>query len=137
MPTAPDMRQLLQEMCGLAERVAEQGFGTRLDYTNESIPHVEQILGGLHDDFRETGSHDGLRGIALGFGAYLVAVIERHYGTIDWQRDHPDFGKDSFPLYWNGTTLFPVSWCWKRMIDGPGDDLRSKWQALVRNHGNS
>lgn len=29
--------------------------------------------------------------------------------------------------------LFPVGWCLKRIIDGPGDDVVSKWKALVVN----
>jgi hypothetical protein len=72
-----------------------------------------------------------LQGIALEFGAYIIRVIEQHFGPVDWQRDHPSFGEDSFPLYWRETTLFPVGWCLKRILDGTGDDVWSKFQTLV------
>lgn len=125
-----DMKALRTEMCGLGEKVAGL-FGVKLDYSDDSIKEVERILGELHDEYRRTGNDDGLRGIALEFAAYMVSVIERLHGPVDWQRDHETFGKDSFPLYWNGSTLFPYSWCQKRIFDGPGDDILAKWQVCV------
>jgi hypothetical protein len=72
-----------------------------------------------------------LRGIALEFGSYIVKVIERHFGSAEWQRDHETFGKDSFPLRWQDKIIFPYQWCMKRIFDGPGDDVWFKFKALV------
>jgi len=125
-----DMPALRVKLCSLAEQVAA-AFDVELDYSERSIQDVDGILGQLHDEYRRTKSEEGLQGIALEFGAYLVSVLERHRGPVLWRRDHPDLGADTFPMEWRGATLFPVGWCLKRIIDGPGDDLVSKWQALV------
>jgi hypothetical protein len=125
-----NMPQLQLKMCSLAEQVAG-GFGVKLDYSEKSIRDVDRILGEVHEEYRRTKSEEGLQGLALEFGAYLVSVLQKHRGPIVWERDHPEFGRDAFPLQWRGATLFPVAWCLKRIIDGPGDDLVSKWQALI------
>ena len=123
--------ELKESMSALAERIASEGFSKQLDYSIESIHEVESILATLHNDYVKTRSEDGLFGIALEFGAYFVKLIERNFGPINWTRDHADFGQDSFPLEWRGRTLFPVAWCMKRIIDGPGDDVWLKFKVLV------
>ncbi len=131
MPIKQDeMAKLRTKMCGLAEQIAG-AFDVKLDYTDASVKDVERLLGEMHDEYLRTKLDDGLRGIALEFAAYLVTVIERNYGPVDWQRDHETIGKDSFPLNWNGVTLFPYGWCLKRIFDGPGDDIVSKWQVCI------
>ena len=131
MSKSPDAMELKESMSVLAERIASEAFAKRLDYSIESVHEVEAILAVLHDEYINTHSEDGLHGIALEFGAYLVKLIERNFGPVNWIRDHADFGQDSFPLDWRGHTLFPVAWCIKRIIDGPGDNVWSKFQILV------
>jgi hypothetical protein len=125
-----EMIALRKKLCGLAERIAN-GFKLSLDYTDESVDCVEKVLSAVHADYKKTRSEKGIRGIALEFAAYLVTVLERLYGPVLWQRDHPEMGKETFPVEWRGVTLFPYGWCMKRILDGPGDDIRSKWNALV------
>jgi hypothetical protein len=133
MTKKPTANELKDKMSGLAERIA-LGFGTRLDYSIESVKEVERVLKAIHNDYKLTGSEDGVQGIALEFGAYIVKVIERHFGPVDWQRDDPTFGEDTFPLHWSNSTIYPYSWCLKRILDGPGDDVWFKFQAIVLNH---
>jgi len=118
-------------LCVLAEQIAT-AFGYTLDYSEASIAQVDAILGQLHDEYLSTQDDDGLLGIALEFGAYLITIIERHYGPVLWKRDHPEVGEESFPVEWNGTTLFPVAWCYKRITDGPGDAIVAKWQTILK-----
>jgi len=125
------MRQLKEQMSALAERIAREAFSTHLDYSVESIRQVERILGAIHDDYKSTRSEEGLQGIALEFGVYIVKVIERHFGPAEWMRDHESLGKDTFPLQWRGSTIFPFQWCMKRIFDGPGDDVWLKFKTLV------
>jgi hypothetical protein len=134
MPKKPDMKKLKAQMGALAERIAHEGFKTKLDYSIDSIKQVDSILDAIHKDYKKTRSEDGLQGIALEFGAYIVKVIEQHFGPAEWERDDPSFGKDTFPLRWRDTTIFPVGWCLKRILNGPGDDVWSKFQTLVLNH---
>lgn len=98
-----DMLTLRTKMCELAEQVA-RGFGVTLDYSERSVRDVERILGEIHTEYRRTKSEEGLQGLALEFGAYLVSVLEKHRGPVVWKRDHPDFGEDAFPLEWRGAT---------------------------------
>ena len=131
MPSPP-MPQLKEQMSALAEKIASDGFGVKLDYSVDSLKHVEHILGEIHEEYKQTASEEGLHGVALDFGAYIVKIIERHFGPAEWLRDDPSMGKDTFPLRWRGTTLFPVAWCGKRIFDGPADDIVFKFDALVQ-----
>jgi hypothetical protein len=41
-------------------------------------------------------------------------------------------GENSFPVYISETEAgFPYSWCLKRLYDGPGDDVWSKYSVFV------
>jgi hypothetical protein len=130
MAANEEMNELRVRLCPLAEDVAS-GFDVTLDYSEASVEHVERILGEVHNNYLTTHSEEGMRGIALEFGAYLVTVLERHYGPVVWKRDHPTIGGETFPVYWRGTTLFPYGWGLKRIFDGPGDEICSKWEACV------
>jgi hypothetical protein len=126
-----DLRALKKELIHLAEQVAFESYDVTLDQSVESVAEVESILGQLHDDFRRTKNEEGLKGLALEFAAYLISVTERNFGKGSWSRDHSEMGPDTFPYEWNGATLFPYSWCLKRIIDGPADDVWAKFQTLV------
>jgi hypothetical protein len=131
MASSQDAEALKDELATLAERVAQEGFGIRLDYSVDSVHHIDEILGALHKEFRRTKDDDGLNGVALEFAAYLVKVIEKNVARGRWNRDHPLFGPDTFPYEWQGGELFPYSWCQKRIFDGPGDDVWAKFHTLV------
>lgn len=128
---AAEMAKLRDEMAPLAVRIAEEGYGIRLDYSNESVEQVEQVLGHIHDEYKRTGDDKGLDGVSLEFGAYIVAVIERNEGPGRWERDHPQMGKDALPYYWRDRVLFPQMWCAKRILDGPGENVWAKFQNIV------
>ncbi|MBI3732866.1 MAG: hypothetical protein HY259_05335 [Chloroflexi bacterium] len=132
-----DTKDIKDQLSAFAESLALDTFGIRLDYSEASIQAVERILADIHTDYRTTGSEVGLRGIALEFAAYIVKVIEHHFGPADWQRDDPVFGKDTFPLQWRGSTIYPYAWCLKRILDGPADNVWSKFQAIILNHRTS
>ena len=117
----------------LAERVAKEGFDITLNYSVESIKQVEQILGRIHEEYKKNRSDEGLYGIAFEFGAYMVKVIERNFGSIKWERNHKSIGENTFPLYWQGSTLFPVEWCKKRVLDGSNDDVSIKFKIYILN----
>lgn len=131
MPARPHPSEIQPKLCGLAERIASEHFGTRLDYSVDSVRAVERILGAFHDDYRKTRSEDGLHGIALEFAAYIVSIIQRHFGPAQWERDCPSFGQDAFPLHWRGSSIYPYAWCMKRIYDGPGDDVWFKFHTIV------
>ena len=131
MAATKDLPKLREELAGLAQRVAREAYGLELEYSVESIHKVETILGQLHKEFRRTKDDDGMNGLALEFGAYIIKVIELHFGAGTWARNHASLGPDTFPYKWQGGELFPYAWCQKRIFDGPADDVWAKFQTLV------
>jgi hypothetical protein len=129
----PSFATLRRKLIELALQVGRDE-GRVLDFSPESIHEVEAILASVHRYYRRTRKDDGLLGLALEFGAYIVETVDRNYPpTGRWRRNHPDLGPDTFPYDWRGTTLFPVAWCHKRLLDGPGDNVVTKFESLVIN----
>jgi hypothetical protein len=125
------MPEVQKELTNLALRVAKESFDIKLDFSHNSIRQVEKILSAFHDDYKKTKDDSGLNGIAFEFAAYIITTIEKNTEKGKWERDHPQFGEGAFPFYWKNQTLFPVEWCKKRIFDGPGDNVWSKYQVLV------
>ena len=125
-----ELAALRDQLAGLAIEIGE-AYGRKLDYSIKSVKQVEKILGKIHREYSRTKDDSGLTGIAIEFGAYLVKVVERHFDSGIWERDHPEIGADTFPYYWEGRTLFPYSWCEKRILDGRGDNVWVKFNTLV------
>jgi hypothetical protein len=128
--TTPELKQLQSEMIDYALEIGEI-FETKLDFTDESIKKVEKILSEIHKEYKQTKNDEGLNGIAIQFGFYIMEVIERNHGKAWVERNHESIGENSFPFYWNGGTLFPYGWCQKRIFDGEGDNIWVKYQILV------
>jgi hypothetical protein len=128
---SPELEQLKEDMSKLAERIAFEGFGIKLDYSIESIKQVDKVLGELHKAYKKTRDDEGFTGIAFEFTAYIVKVIENNFGPVRWEHDHPEMGPDSFPLYLDEGALFPFGWCYKRLYDGPSDDIWTKFCFFV------
>ena len=130
MPTSRAMKRLQKELTDNALDIAKDA-GVTLDFSHQSINHVERMLGECHREFKRTKDEEGLHGIALSFSAYIVTVIERHFEPGTWKKHDPDWGKHSFPYHWRDGTTFIYGWCLKRILDGPGDNVWSKYQAIV------
>ena len=116
--------------CAMAEQLLKDN-GAQADYSVDSIQKVEGFLDLMHKEYRKTKSREGLNGLAMACGSYITAVIKKHYGPAKWEWDGPEFGKDSFPLRWRESTVFPISWCQKRIFDGPADNVWTKFQTLI------
>ena len=130
-----DMQKKLAE---LALEIAKDNYAISLDFSHESIEQVENILADIHKEHKETGHEDGLNGVALEFGSYIAATIQKNTNIGRMERNHPDIGEDSFPFYWKGDeVMFPYGWCVKRIFDGPEDNVASKYRALVLDNDNA
>ena len=126
-----EIGDLHRQLTELAVRIGKESYGVKLNFTHSSISQVERILDDIHQQYKKTGDTEGLTGIALEFGFYIAATIQKCTGTGVLKRDHPEFGENSFPFFWNESTLFTYGWCEKRILDGPGDDVISKYKVLV------
>lgn len=128
--TSPELQKLQSELIGYALMIAEN-YNLELDFSDSSIIIVEQILSEINSDYVQTGNEEGLYGIALEFGFYIMKVIEQNHGPAYFERDDKDWGENAFPFYWRDGTMFPVGWCTKRILDGEGDNVWIKYEILV------
>jgi len=129
------LSELEDRLVELAIQIADS-FGKKLDFSEKSVKVVEKILSKFHKEYKKTGDEEGLNGIALEFAFYIIKVIENNYEKGRLERNHKDFGDDSFPYYWRGSTIFPYSWCLKRIFDGKADNVWIKYKVLIQTNNN-
>jgi hypothetical protein len=127
----PETEALMQEGVAQAVEVAKES-GFTLDFTDASIEELEKLLAECHKEYKKTKSEEGFHGLAIMCGAYIGEVIRKKGQGGTWARNHPDFGEDSFPFYWQDHTLFLYGWCAKRIFDGDGDNVAFKYKALIQ-----
>lgn len=97
-----------------------------LDYTIKSVEVIEEQLARLSDSIDRTNPPPGTYGQAIGYGAYIGEVFRQRDGGV-WAEDHPTGGAKSFPLtIKSNSTIFPIGWCWKRIINGAEDNVYHK-----------
>jgi hypothetical protein len=132
--TAGEFTQFLATM---AVSDAKENNHIFLDYTPESIQNVENILGGLHDQYVKNPSSVSANGLGSAYGAYIGEVIRRSEAGARWERDDPVAGEKSYPFHWGGRVSFPMTWCYDRIVNGPEDNVWVKYQALKEKRAKS
>jgi len=123
-------QEMMDWLAGEAVDIARQNGVAGLDYSTESIRLAEDVLAKLHDEFQRTRSMDGVKGLASAFGAYIGECIRRSEPGTRWERDHPTMGERSYPLHWRGGESFPMGWAFKRITNGPEDNVWHKYVVL-------
>ncbi|MDB6123589.1 MAG: hypothetical protein JWQ71_2582 [Pedosphaera sp.] len=121
---------LMQEGVTQTVELAKEN-GVTLDFSDESIQHIENLLAECHREYKKVKSEDGFHGLAMMFGAYIGEVIRKKGFGGSWARNHPDMGENSFPFHWRGQDLFLYGWCAKRIFDGDADNVAFKYKALI------
>lgn len=125
-----DVDALMLEGAKEAVALAKEN-GITLDYSDASIKDVEKLPAECRREYKKAKSEEGYVGLALMFGGYIGEVIKKKGLGGRWERNHADWGEDSFPFYWQEHTLFLYGWCVKRIFDGSGDNVELKYKALV------
>ena len=122
------MRQLAKRAVWLAQR--EQGV--TLDYAPGSIERVENILSALHNRHKENPLSDKeLSILSVRWAAYIGEVMKR-VRPANWRRDSEVSGAGAMPLIFDaGSEAYPRSWVYKRIVDGPEDNVAFKFQAFA------
>jgi hypothetical protein len=118
----------------IAEEAAKRGqreYGVNLDFSPESIERLEEILGKIHDAHLKTPlSEKELSLLSLRWGAYIGESLKR-VRPGKWERDSKELGAGRMPLvYATGEQAFPYSWVYKRIADGPFDNVASKFRIF-------
>jgi hypothetical protein len=101
-----------------------------LDYTPDSIQSVEKILGSLHDQYVKNPSSVSANGLGSAYGAYIGEVIRKTGPGSKWERDDPVGGEKSYPIIWGGENSYPMAWCYRRIVNGPEDNVWIKYRVL-------
>ena len=130
--SVPTFAILDEKMAWLAGEAVDMASREKvnLDFSTESIERVEELLAKLHDEYRTRGNEDGMNGLALAYGAYVGEAIRRSEAAAHWAEDSDIAGPGSYPIYWRDGASFPVAWCYKRMSDGPEENVWHKYQVL-------
>jgi hypothetical protein len=120
------------ELAEMAVHMAKTEHGVALDYGVDSVEKVERILGSIDEEKGEGQVPlERRRELAVRYGAYVGEVIRRKWDGR-WARHHEVMGPDSFPISWRGHDSFPIGWCFKRLTNGPEDNVWRKLQVLSR-----
>ncbi|MGC0772636.1 MAG: hypothetical protein WB543_06840 [Candidatus Acidiferrum sp.] len=122
--------EFVQCLAGEAINDARQHNHMQLDYSIESIQSVEKVLGGLHDQYSKNSSSMSVDDLASAYGAYIGEVIRRSEPGAKWERDDPVGGEKSYPIIWGGGHSYPMAWCYRRIVNGPEDNVWVKYQVL-------
>ncbi|HEX5218303.1 MAG TPA: hypothetical protein VFZ59_01950 [Verrucomicrobiae bacterium] len=94
-----------------------------LDYSSESVAAIEEALDRLSRSIPRDNPPPGTFGQAIAYGAYLGEVLRRKHGG-SWAEGHAEGGKPSYSLtIKSNVVVFPINWCWKRVINGEEDDV--------------
>lgn len=123
-------QEQMEYLAGEAVKMADQNFGVKLDYRPDSIQQVEKVLGQLHDEYVRTKSTEGIRGLAMAYGAYIGEVIRRNESDVRWERSDSFGGENSYPLIWHGGSSYVCAWCFRRITNGDEDNVWLKYVAI-------
>ncbi|EMI22626.1 putative membrane protein [Rhodopirellula maiorica SM1] len=129
--TNSDAAQEMKLFASEAVETALDNFDIKLDFSPESIEHVETILGRLHDQHAQIPFDDDRLTIeALKWGGYIGEVV-RALRDCNWAFES-SINSEIFPVvYDNGSESYPVRWCYERIVHGKEFDVRHKFEVLV------
>ncbi len=125
-----DTNEMMAYLAAEAVKDAEKENHIKLDYSVQSIEQVEAVLSKIHEQYSKDKSSIAVNGLAMAYGAYIGEVIKRTEPDAKWERDHPVAGEKSYPIHWRGGESFPCGWCFKRITNGPEDNVWHKYQIL-------
>lgn len=111
-----------------AAEMVRAEYGHELDFSAPTIGAVESLLNGFW--MEEEKSDELFTKVALLFGSYIGEMIRAHYPQASWAGGSltPDAPPPS--LHVGDIELSPIVWCFKRLYNGPGDSVVSKYMAF-------
>jgi len=117
---------------------ARDHFGVELDYSVDSVRAVETILARLHGAiphgiwklFRRPPSEDALVNLSKMYGGYLGEVMKRLRGG-EWMIETGVVSPGPVICLRKGEDrVFPPAKVWKRLTNGPEDDVWMYFQVV-------
>jgi hypothetical protein len=143
MPKKAPTRSLGETMADCAETAVENAKenGITLDYSSESIKHVEKVLETFCAELPRTAdgsysrtSAEDIVTIARAYGGYIGEVLRRAAGgewVIDKDPDVTD-PNSAITLRKDNKRVFPVDKVMKRLFNGPEDNVAFYYQMVLK-----
>jgi hypothetical protein len=126
-----DFDYAMQVVAKEAVRRAKSEHGVDLDFGPASIERLEAMLGSIHEGhLKHPLTEKELSLQSIRWGAYIGEMLKR-VRTGKWQRDSEQAGRGTMPVVFDSENeAFPCSWAYKRIADGPDDNVIFKFQVL-------
>lgn len=126
-----DFDYAMRQVAKHAVTVGRAEHGLELDFSPASIERVENVLAELHNRHLQTPLPDReISRLALRWGAYIGEVMKL-VRPAKWRRDSENAGAGAMPLIFDASNeAFPCSWVYKRIVDGPDDNVLFKFQIF-------
>jgi len=117
---------------------ARDNFKLVLDWSDDSVAHVETMLGVFHDQLAEADpGEEKVFGIARLFGSYVGEVFRRNHGAT-W--GIVELGGETFPGLRAASSSW-LFWPWaraqNRIRNGPEDNIQHYYQLLLQKQGDN
>lgn len=126
-----DFNFAMQAVAAGAVKRAREEQKIELDYSPASIERLEVMLGELHNRHAQNPLEEKeITVLSRRWGAYIGEVAKR-MRPGKWHRDSEKAGPGAMPLIFeDGLEAFPCSWVYKRIADGPDDNIAFKFRVL-------
>ena len=117
---------------------ARNQFQVDLDFSENSLQQVEQILATLHNAlpkgalgklFKSGPSQEQIGDMAKGWGGYIGEVIRRRWGG-EWTTETAAYPGTVITLRVLGYDIFPPAKVYKRLTNGSEDNIWHYYQVL-------
>lgn len=127
-----DFDYAMQVVAKEAVKRARKDFQTELDFSPDSIESLENILAKIHEThLKNPLSEKDLSLLSIRWGAYIGEVAKR-VQPGKWRRDSEKLGRGTMPVVFDSASeAFPCSWAYKRVADGPDDNVFFKFRVLT------
>jgi hypothetical protein len=120
--------QMQQHSHALVEMVHAE-LGWQLDYSEQSIGTIETLLDAFAKD--DGDSAELIDNTALLYGSYIGEIIRIAFPKAQWVTSDAAPGGVQSPLVAiEGIQVFPITWCYKRLYNGPPDSVVDKYLAF-------
>lgn len=111
-----------------ASEMVRAEYGHELDFSEATIGAVEAILNGFWKEI-DTSRAD-FSNVALLFGSYIGEIVRCYFPKASWEPSPLDSETGSPIIKLDDIELFPISWCFKRLYNGPADSVVTKYLAF-------
>lgn len=142
MPALTD-NDMMEAYAQDAVDFARERFQLNLDYSEESLQQIERILGQLHETipkgvfaklFKHGPSDTQIRQMAKMWGGYVGEVIRRRWGG-QWSTESEAQPGGVITLQIGGSEIYPPAKVFKRLTNGPEDNVWHYYQVLKADFG--